>query len=200
MRGGSRGTPPRGGSPRVRGVVLRRPSSAGDACTFPGHACPFPAFRVVDRVLSCARAAGQAGRPDFLRARPAAEPGRLPGRPTCGRCARVLWCAVVCCARPGACRIISHVATWPHAAACRFVSLWACWRLPAAVNGRGRRHVSTCTAGRPAQLGRRHDACTWSTRYPWKSSKYASWSTSWSVVMRSRPWTSSTSRGLPAQA
>ena len=135
------------------------------------------------------------------RARAPARPANV--RPLCSCavvCCGVLWCAVVCCARPGACRIISHVATWPHAAACRFVSLWACWRLPAAVNGRGRRHVSTCTAGRPAQLGRRHDACTWSTRYPWKSSKYASWSTSWSVVMRSRPWTSSTSRGLPAQA
>jgi len=81
------------------------------ACIFPGQHCPFPVLCVGDRVWACARAAGQAGRPDFLRARARAA-ARAPARPstscTCpaGRCrptSRVvrLWCGR---ARPGACR------------------------------------------------------------------------------------------------
>ncbi len=180
--------------------MLRRPSSAGDACIFPGHACPFPVFHVVDRVTCCARAAGQVCRPVFFCARPAAEPGaparsavdRARARPAVvGLCARVVRCCAVLCgvvrccavlcgvvrccavlcgvvrccavlcgrARPGACRVLPCVATRPRTAGVVCKSMG----MPAPARGRERPRTSPrepVHERRPAQLGRRRDACT----------------------------------------
>jgi hypothetical protein len=109
-----------------------------------------------------------------------------PGRPSCGRCARVvccgvLRCAAVCCgarvvcpdahepvgarakrrglvlcgrARPGACRVLPCVATWPRTAGVVCKSMG----MPAPARGRQRPRTSPrepVHERRPAQLGRR---------------------------------------------
>jgi hypothetical protein len=145
-----------GGSPRP---------SAANACTFPGHACPFSVFRVVDRVSCCARAVGQVCRPDFLRAR-ARAPGRAharawsivhePGRPT-SAAVLVLFDIVRPCT-PGRLQDVPmrrHVATDGR---CRFVSLWHAGACPRPSTAAG---VATWARARTAGLGEpgRH-ACT----------------------------------------
>ncbi len=167
------------------GVALPRPPVAVCACVFFMHACPISVFRVADRVSSCARAAGQAGRPDFLRARPAGPAGRLVRGRSCtspdGRrrplccavlCCAVLCCAVLCCAVHGRAPAGSFPAS-PRGRM-RPVSVCKSMGLPAPVRGRPRPRTSPrghVHGRRPAPLGRRRDACTTSTRYPWKSAK-----------------------------
>ena len=133
---------------------------------------------------------------------PGRMPGRLsivhdPGRPTSAvvlvLCGVVRCCAAVHARAPaGLYGLLRRL--WPYHGRRKSTGM------PAPARGRQRPRTSPRARAPAGRTGRRRDACTTSTRYPWKSSRYASWSTSWSVVMRSSPWTSSTSRGLPAQA
>jgi hypothetical protein len=190
QRGGKARTPPRGGKPLVVGVVVPRPPAAVCACVFFMHACSLPVFRVADRVSCCARAAGQVCRPDFLRARPAGPAGRrgvvdrARAQPAdVGRCDRV----VRCDGMPGRARARRGSCDASRALLCGVVRsrarpapagpygltrrLWLYHGrrnytgMPAPVRGRGRMvsPIDVVHERRPAQLGGRRDACTWST-------------------------------------
>ena len=162
---------------RRGGGGSRRPSAAG-VCTIPGHACPFSVLRVVDRVSRCARAAGQVCRPDFLRARPAGPAGRLVRgrsctspdgrrRPLCSCCAAL--CGVVRrCAQPctaGACRPYGPTRRlWPYHGRPKSMGM-----LAPAMRPRPHSVADRSRARAPAGQRPSSHACTWSTRYPWKS-------------------------------
>jgi len=135
--------PRQGGRGLAGGVVAVRGRRPRMRAHSPGKLARFPFFvvSIVSRVVR-AQLVKSAGRIFYVHGRPAAV-----------RCCAVLCGVVRCCAAVHA-RAPAGPFPRRHVAACgrcRFVSLWACRRLPAAVNGRGRRHVATCTsAGRPS--------------------------------------------------
>jgi hypothetical protein len=157
-------TPPRGVGTRAGGRGLaggvvavggRRPCMRAHS---PGMHARFLFFvlSIVSRLVH-AQLVKPAGRIFCVHGRPP-SPGSLPGRPSIvhepGRptsAVVLVLCGVVRPCAPGRLQgapLRRHVAACGR---CRFVSLWACRRLSAAVNGRGRRHVSPCTsAGRPS--------------------------------------------------
>jgi len=171
-RGGD--SPRRGGRGVAGGVVAVRGRRPRMRAHSPGMHARFPFFvlSIVSRLVR-APAVKSAGRVVCVHGRPAQLVGwsvvdRARCRPAdVGRGARVVrYCAAVHARAPAGCSPASPRGRMRPLSVCKSMGM------PAPARGRQRPRVSPrdhVHERRPAQLGRRRDACTTSTRYPWKS-------------------------------